>query len=204
MSIDIYNQKSEKVKVVAGLLDNHSLEFFAFGFHHLVLFKGKTIQIEELPEEILVGIESAIVRNEQARLALDQLEKVDRFERISQFLWCQYGGFDNDPDMIHGKMGQAEYWPCPMRGNCPHEFKLCAPIQGPGGKISPTEFKIIRLLGEEPNLADKQMADVLGMATNTMGVHLANIRHKLGLQSRTAIAAFAVHKGISVPQNMPS
>jgi DNA-binding CsgD family transcriptional regulator len=199
MRIDIYKHSSDQVKVVAGLLDEHSFEFFAVGFQHLVLFQGKTIPIEELPESILFAIEKSIEKNEGAKASLLELNKTERFDRISQYLWCQYGGFDNSPDMSYGKMGEAEYWPCPLRGNCPHEFKLCAPITGPGGKISMAEFKIIRLLGQKPDLADKQIADEIGIATNTVCVHLANIRHKLGLMNRASIIAFAISKGISTP-----
>lgn len=184
--------------IVAGLLDHQSIEFFAFGHHYLAMFKGKVVPIAELPADVIQAIEDEMSKQPLAMAALNELGKTTRLERIEQWLFCRYGGFDNKPDMVKGVMGKAEYWPCPLRGNCPHEFKLCAGIGGPGGMLSHREIEVIRavVLG----LSDKQISDQLGIAFNTVTVHLANIRQKLEANSTKDVVAWAVATGVATPQ----
>jgi DNA-binding CsgD family transcriptional regulator len=196
MSVDIYQLNRVHQPIVAGLLDEHSIEFFAIGQDYHALFQGKLVQVAELPERILSAIERDMAKNHEARQALNQLQLTDRIDRITQYLWCRYGGFDHEPDMVNEQMGTPEYWPCPLRGSCPHEFKLCAPIAGPEGQLSAAEIKVVKALANNPNMADKQLADHLGLKRFTIMVHLSNIRQKMGFNSRAAIVAMALAKGI--------
>ncbi|MDP2188532.1 MAG: LuxR C-terminal-related transcriptional regulator [Sphingobacteriaceae bacterium] len=184
--------------ILAGLLDNDSIEFFAYGEHHLAMFNGEVTRINELPEQILEAIEAEMLTHPEAMAALIELGKYDRIERIEQWLFCRYGGFDNKPDMVKGVMGEPEYWACPLRGNCPHEFKLCAGIGGPGGLLTHREIDVIK--GVVAGESDKQISDSLSISTNTVIVHLRNIRVKLHAQSTKDIAAWAVAMNIATPQ----
>lgn len=200
MSVDIYQLYKVDQPVLAGLVNDHTIEFFAHGQDYVAMFKGQLVQVAELPEKILKAIERDISRHPAAAAELDTLGITERIPRITQYLWCRYGGFDTIPDMVGEKMGEPEYWPCPHRSKCPHEFKLCAPISGPEGELSKAELKVVRLLGENPNMADKQLADQLGLSKFTIMVHLSNIRYKMGFQSRGAIVAMAHQKGIVQPK----
>lgn len=184
--------------ILAGLLDNDSIEFFAYGQHNLAMFNGEVTRIEELPNHILDAIEAEMLNAPDALAALIELGKYERIDRIEQWLFCRYGGFDNKPDMVKGVMGDAEYWPCPLRGNCPHEFKLCAGIGGPGGMLTHREIEVVK--GVVGGQSDKQIGDKLSISANTVIVHLRNIRVKLNAQSTKDIAAWAVAMNIATPQ----
>lgn len=199
MSVDINQLLNVKQSVVAGLLDEHTIEFFAIGQDYHALFQGKLVQVAELPERILLAIERDMAKHHEARKSLDELQLTDRIDRITQYLWCRYGGFDHVPDMVNEQMGKPEYWPCPLRGSCPHEFKLCAPVAGPEGQLSAAELRVVKALASHPNMADKQLADHLGLKRFTIMVHLSNIRQKMGFNSRAAIVAMALSTGIVSP-----
>lgn len=186
--------------IVAGLLDHETIEFFVFGQHHLAMFQGEVTPIAELPEHILAGIEAEMLNHPESVMALVELGKHDRIERIEQWLFCRYGGFDNEADMVKGVMGQPEYWPCPLRGNCSHEFKLCAGVGGPGGMLTHREIEVAKAVVR--GLSDKQISDDLNIAFNTVTVHLRNIRQKLAVQSTKDMVAWAVALGIATPQNV--
>lgn len=199
MSEEMFRYSVVRQPLVAGLIDDHSIEFFAIGQDYHALFQGRLVQVAELPERILLAIERDMAKNHEARQALDQLQLTDRIDRITQYLWCRYGGFDHEPDMVNEQMGTPEYWPCPLRGSCPHEFKLCAAIAGPEGQLSAAEIKVVKALANNPNMADKQLADLLGLKRFTIMVHLSNIRQKMGFNSRAAIVHMAISKGIVSP-----
>lgn len=184
--------------ILAGLLDKDTIEFFAFGEHYLAMFKGEVVRIAELPESILAGIEAEMANTPEAVAALDHLGKTDRLERIEQWLFCRYGGFDNKPDMVKGVMGAPEYWPCPLRGSCPYEFKLCAGVGGPDGQLSHREIDVVKAVVS--GLSDKQIGEELGLSANTIIVHLRNIRQKLHAASTKDIVAWAVSKNIATPE----
>ena len=184
--------------ILAGLLDKETIEFFAFGEHYLAMFQGEVVRIEQLPESVLANIEAEMSATPDALASLDHLGKTDRLERIEQWLFCRYGGFDNKPDMVKGVMGEPEYWPCPLRGSCPYEFKLCAGVGGPDGQLSHREIDVVKAVVS--GLSDKQIGEELGLSANTIIVHLRNIRQKLNAASTKDIVAWAVSKNIATPQ----
>lgn len=200
MSEEMFRHYRVSQPVVAGMVNEMSIEFFAFGNQYKALFKGELLEIADLPESKLKAIERDMRRHPEALAALDQLQLTNRIDRITQYLWCRYGGFDMAPDMVNDSMGAPEYWPCPLRGNCPHEFKLCAPVSGPEGDLSAAELRVAKLLATHPNMADKQLADALGISRFTVMVHLSNIREKMGLQTRAAIVAMAIQRNLIQPQ----
>lgn len=56
------------------------------------------------------------------------------------------------------------------------------------------EIEVLRLAAK--GLGNKQIANELGIAENTVGTHLANIFRKLGVKSRTEAALLALKKGL--------
>lgn len=200
MSEEMFRHYRVNQPVVAGLVNETDVEFFAQGNEYKAIFKGQLVDIADLPETKLKVIERDMRRHPEAVASLDKMGITERIDRITQYLWCRYGGFDTRPDMIADKMGQPEYWPCPLRGNCPHEFKLCAPVSGPEGDLSAAELRVAKTLASNPDMADKQLADALGISRFTVMVHLSNIREKMGLHTRSAIVAMAIQRNLIQPQ----
>ncbi|MGH2559336.1 MAG: response regulator transcription factor [Thermomicrobiales bacterium] len=54
--------------------------------------------------------------------------------------------------------------------------------------------EVLRLLAE--GLSDQEIAAALFVSRRTVGVHVTNLLGKLGVESRTAAAAFAFRNGL--------
>jgi DNA-binding CsgD family transcriptional regulator len=68
------------------------------------------------------------------------------------------------------------------------------PAPAPGDRLSPREREVVRLLAlGKSNL---EIAEALSISHHTAGNHVAHILRKLELESRTAVAAWAVRHGI--------
>jgi DNA-binding CsgD family transcriptional regulator len=63
--------------------------------------------------------------------------------------------------------------------------------------LSPRELEVVRLMSE--GLTDRQIAERLFIARKTASNHVAAILEKLGLESRSAVGAFAVRHGLVAP-----
>ena len=68
-----------------------------------------------------------------------------------------------------------------------------APAAPPG--LSPRELEVVRLLAE--GRSNQEIADALFISHRTATTHVANILTKLGLESRTAVAAYAIRHGLA-------
>jgi DNA-binding NarL/FixJ family response regulator len=64
--------------------------------------------------------------------------------------------------------------------------------------LTPREREVARLLAE--GLSNSQLADRLYISPRTAAVHVSNILSKLGMSSRTEVAAWAVRDGLSDDQ----
>lgn len=65
----------------------------------------------------------------------------------------------------------------------------------PGAQLSPRELEILRLVVD--GLSNQEIAAALFISHRTVASHVGNILNKLGLDSRTAAAAWAVRHGIA-------
>lgn len=62
------------------------------------------------------------------------------------------------------------------------------------GVLTRREREIVGLLAQ--GLTNRQIAQQLVLSERTVDAHSGNIMRKLGLRTRTAIAAWAVHQGL--------
>jgi DNA-binding CsgD family transcriptional regulator len=77
----------------------------------------------------------------------------------------------------------------------PPETDPAGPAQAPAAGLTPREVDVLRLLSG--GLTDREIADVLFISPRTVGYHVTNLLSKLGLDSRTAAAAYAVRHGLA-------
>ncbi len=61
--------------------------------------------------------------------------------------------------------------------------------------LSPREMDVLRLLVE--GQTNQEIALALGISPRTVINHVANMMNKLGLESRTAVATWAIRQGIA-------
>lgn len=72
--------------------------------------------------------------------------------------------------------------------NAPH------PRQSSAAKLSPRELEVVRLLAT--GQSNQEIATALNIRPRTVVNHVANIMNKLGMESRTAVATWAVRNGV--------
>jgi predicted ATPase/DNA-binding CsgD family transcriptional regulator/Flp pilus assembly protein TadD len=80
-------------------------------------------------------------------------------------------------------------------GRSPAPAVVALPVGSPGADLTPREQEVLRLLAE--GRTDREIAAVLFLTTKTVSNHVANIRSKLGVETRTAAAAYALRHGLA-------
>jgi NarL family two-component system response regulator LiaR len=68
-----------------------------------------------------------------------------------------------------------------------------APHGDPG--LTPREREVLALVAR--GLANKRIAQELGIAEKTVKIHVSRILHKLGVADRTQAALYAVREGLA-------
>jgi non-specific serine/threonine protein kinase len=68
--------------------------------------------------------------------------------------------------------------------------------------LTPRELEVLRLLAAARS--DRTIAEQLGIGVRTVETHVANILDKLGVDSRTAAATFAVRSGLADETEQPT
>ncbi|MBE7179146.1 MAG: helix-turn-helix transcriptional regulator, partial [Mucilaginibacter polytrichastri] len=112
------------------------------------------------------------------RLGYDDLDAQRR-----KYISCLFGGFDGLPDISNSQLLDTEFWPCPQRGQCSEEGKLCNAFLMPSGKyLTKREMEVLRMVAT--GLIDKEIADRLHMNEKTVKAHNKNIQEKIGTNKR--------------------
>ncbi len=158
------------------------IEFFATKENvFMVDHDGRLRPFPRFPINVLLHLRDEIEKDPEVEHALQQLTSTGVSE-IAQFIRCRFGAFNNQGDLVDGKF-TIEYVDCEKRGSCPYEGLLCR------SELTPRELEVTRLVADD--LADKQIADHLGISTFTVCRHRTRIEHKLNIASKIGIARFA-------------
>jgi DNA-binding CsgD family transcriptional regulator len=174
----------------AGLVDS-GVEFFAFRNEVMCLHNGRTFYFEEIPSFILEIVEQDMMAHPEALRSLADWNIHRHEDMLRQYIYCRFGGFDNDPDIDStGKIDHTEYFDCGQRGVCRFEGKLCCTIKAENGNLTKQELEVLKRV----QLPDKQIADELNISVETVSSHWQNIRNKTGRRSKIELAVFASTK----------
>jgi non-specific serine/threonine protein kinase len=69
------------------------------------------------------------------------------------------------------------------------------PLMRPDHGLTPRELQVLRLIAQ--GYSNHQVGESLGISHRTAGVHVANLLAKLGVETRTAAASFAIREGLT-------
>jgi len=174
-------------------LTSKGIEAFYFEGRVMVAKDGNYMPITE-SIELLTIFREEMEKDPQVEIALKILGITDPVKQIIEFVKCRFGRFDLRADINENGISYPEYWNCDKRGNCPVEGVLCLLPSGKNGRLTPRECEVIKLVAHD--LADKQIADRLGISINTVQKHRTNIEHKIGCASKCGIVAFAYENNI--------
>lgn len=106
-----------------------------------------------------------------------------RWLMVRRIIRCNFGIFDQVPDISADGCLKFEHVPCPLRGECKHEGIICHPK--PSVSLTRKEFEILQYI--EQGLTDNEIGDIMFLSGQTVFTHRRNIRRKLGVHSNTGI-----------------
>jgi DNA-binding CsgD family transcriptional regulator len=176
----------------AGLMDNN-VEFFVAEDIQLpfALKDGHRMPFKEFESEVSNKVLAKLSINSIKTMAYRAMGNDTDQKMVVQFLFCNYGGFDNSPDMINGELQEPEYWACPNRATCKYNGKGCDPLTTPiGQKLSKREIEILALGAN--GLTHQAIADKLFLAKSTVAKHCKNISKKMGMARQADLTRFAI------------
>jgi DNA-binding CsgD family transcriptional regulator len=175
-------------------LENEDLELYAHGLELKALYNGEKIDFWKLPNGILDIFRKELFSKKNVVEAMVTMDITDEDEMLYQYCFCNYGGWNRNPDLkVSGELN-TEYWDCGNRGKCKVEGKLCIKLNKEEKNPTRQELEIIKLIAL--GLADKEIADKLNIHYTTVTTHRAHIEKKLGAASKVDVATFALKNNL--------
>jgi hypothetical protein len=183
-----------QTNLLPGLTNEH-VEMFVEKNDLKILKSGKVISFSELSFATISILNEAIAYDKEVRIALHDLHPNSQIKRTEQFAKCRFGGLDFKADIENGELQDGEYWPCPNRGNCPHEGVLCKlPIVN-GERLSDQDIKLIQ--ESTTDKTNEVIAEELGMPMGSYHKSKRKLHKKLGnIQTKQALTKIALQWNI--------
>jgi len=168
--------------MIAGIefyMMNGEVQFIENGVHRLfceldIMQAARLRQVMDNDPKVLKG--------------LDLLGITDPIEQLKQFIFCQFGEFNNVADISDNGILNTEYWDCGNRP-CPADGLLCKFPSCATGALTNREVELIREVGHDNS--NKMIADHSQRSKFTIDTQLKHISRKLGCFTRAGIASFA-------------
>jgi DNA-binding CsgD family transcriptional regulator len=174
-------------------LEDKKLEIYIHKGDLRVLYNGKTTFFDLLPEEVREAFVLHMMGNKPA---VESLKKdfglTDAQQMLNQYIKCNFGNFDDIPDMDDDGTIYPECWDCGRRGECAGEGKVCGRIKGPNGILTRRETEIFFLLID--GKSHKMIADYFHSSEPTVQTQLKDMREKLGCHSSIEVMGFALKR----------
>ena len=109
-------------------------------------------------------------------------------EQIKQFIYCQFGNFDNKADISSNDEFNSEYWDCGNRP-CPSDGLICKLPSVKNGSLTPHEAQLIREVSS--NHSNKMVAATFNRSKLTIDTEMRTIKNKIGCFTKAGICTFA-------------
>lgn len=169
-------------------LNDLSFEVYKRANEIFALHNCEVKTYDTFPAALYTFIDQIINSRPKAVWALNFLGITDAHDRRKKFISCNMANFDFTADISAGFVKfTTEHVPCDLRGGaCPVEGKLCQGIDAPFGKLSLRDLKIMTMIRE--GFFDKEIADTLFIAPDTLKTTKRKIQDRLGVQRKAMIA----------------
>lgn len=181
-------------KIIPGLLDN-SIEFFNHSGDLKYISNGIVKDFNEASISVIMILKEALSNSPEAKLILMEWYPDSEFNQLKKFASCRFGGVDYTPDLVENNLQDGEYWPCPLRGSCIGEGKVCKSPKYNGHELSKIDIELIKLTTTDST--NEVIAEKLGLPLGTFHKHKLNLYQKLGnLQTKQCVTKVAYHLNI--------
>ena len=172
-----------------GLSDSHMEIWADENMDIFILKDGRKQSLNEIDKETKQMLYDDMLQHPFSVACLNKMGFIRRPAMLKQYLACRYGNFDHTPDFTSEGNTNSDYFNCGKRGSCRFEGKLCDKIKVAKGYLTKTEIHVVQMMALD--LPDKQIAEILGMAENTLKNHKAAIFEKMEVHSKVGMASFA-------------
>jgi len=178
--------------IPAGLTDLN-IEFLAKDGQLYSIQDGVRYRYPTMPEPHINFLQETLEDDPEAKQTLLQYNPHDQ---VKLYGICRFGACNGTPDASESYecIDHHEYYDCGHRGECPFEGKRCKEMKVLNGVLTPHMIKIVALIGK--GHINKEIADLMKIAENTVANHLATIISRIGVRTRVDVAVFAKEKGI--------
>lgn len=156
---------------------------------------GKAHTWAELPKNLYDNCEELFLTDIEAVKTLPNYykESADDVNRLTElYIYHMYGGCDQNPDMVEGILQPCENF---------RDNKDCLSLEFDkkfidieGIHLSQRDLKIIDMCVD--NIADKVIADALGISQSTFDFHKKNLFNKLGCDSKVSLVVKSIKNHI--------
>lgn len=171
-------------------LNDQCFEIFKHANQIYALNNGQKLHYSQFPLALLRLIDELIEARPKARKALDQLGLIDKDERRIVFISCNLANFDFTADVSAAlNKISTEYVECGQRGKCPHEGKLCSPVDVVDGALSMRELRTMGLIRK--GLLNKEIAEALFISIETVKTTTRNAQKKLRVERKAMLSSVA-------------
>lgn len=107
---------------------------------------------------------------------------------VNRFCRCNFGKLDNTKkDVDSNGRFNFERVACPMRGECPHENKVCCPKFN--SRLSDAELRVMNLVYE--GRSNDEIADALYISPHTVKNHIKSAYSKFGIHEKSEFIRYA-------------
>jgi len=158
-----------------------SVEFFVHNNDMWCRSNGVSYPFEMFPAWIIDIVNADMAKYPEKIVELVKWGLLDSDSQMKQYLFCLYGGHDDNADIdTNGVMQQSEYVDCGLRcGKCSYEGKLCNSLKLVNGTLSAKEISFLKL--SAVGRLDKEIADELCVSEHTVRYYKDQILEKAGL-----------------------
>lgn len=184
-------------KLPGGSVDA-SGEFFVHDGEMYVRTKGITYSFDQFPQYIKDMVSDDMDKNPSKVAALVKWGLLDLYSQMRQYLFCLYGGHDDNPDFDeNGVLQQTEYVDCGRRcgaNKCKFEGELCNSIVVKNGILNSKEIAVLKMIAE--GYLDKEIAATLFISDQTVRYYKDSLCKKSGLERKPALSGLAYMLGL--------
>lgn len=183
------------MNIIPSGLEDHNMEIYRYKNKARAIYKGKTMDYLELPDEIREPFQVELIADRKSCQCLQEKMGIkDSKEMEEVFVSCRYGACNYIPDLKDGKT-TVDIPVCDETETCPGFDIVCKSPEGPGGSLARREFQIAVMI--TAGKFDKEIADELGIKLPTLRTHINRIREKLMCNNRIEIALWMHQHGIN-------
>lgn len=174
------------IQIPSGLTDKH-IELFSADGKMMGTHSGVIKPFFKLPKQLHQAIDAEMNQNPSTILALELAGFKTDSEKMEKYAECRFGGFDFKADFKDGKLSEAEYHDCGVRGKCAMEGVVCGFFKVNGHVILPFEIEMIKLLATEDTLP--VIYEKLQVSRNTFEIKKQRLFEKMKVLSRARLVA---------------